>query len=121
VVSYLQVFHQKFCTHFSFPLRDTCLARFILLALIILIISGKDYKLWSSSLCNFLQPPVTSSLVGPSSLLSTVFSYILNLCSVNVQKFKIKNKCNIISPQLFSNFCFCKKLLRIGMKTVMMF
>jgi hypothetical protein len=27
----------------------------------------KDYILWSSSLCSFIQYPVTSSLLGPNS------------------------------------------------------
>jgi hypothetical protein len=34
--------------------------------LIIVIILGEEYKLWISSLCSFLQPPVTSSLFGPN-------------------------------------------------------
>jgi hypothetical protein len=36
--------------------------------LITLIILGEEYKLWSSWLCSFLQPPVTSSLFGHSSI-----------------------------------------------------
>jgi hypothetical protein len=31
---------------------------------------GEEYKLWSSSLCNLLHSPVTSSLFGPNILLS---------------------------------------------------
>jgi hypothetical protein len=38
-------------------------------------------QLWSSSLCSFLQPPVTSSLFGPDILLSTLVSNTLSLCS----------------------------------------
>jgi hypothetical protein len=48
--------------------------------LIILIILGEEYNLWSSSLCNFLQPPITWSLFDPNILLSTLFSNTLSLC-----------------------------------------
>jgi hypothetical protein len=40
-----------------------------------------EYKLWNSSLCSFLQPPVTSSLFGPNILVNTLFSNTLSLCS----------------------------------------
>jgi hypothetical protein len=46
----------------------------LLLALIILIISGEDYKLWNCSFCSFFQPPVTSSHLGAYIFLSTLFS-----------------------------------------------
>jgi len=42
------------------------------------IIIGEAYMLWSSSLCS-LQPPVTSCLIGPFVLISTLYSITLNL------------------------------------------
>jgi hypothetical protein len=54
--------------------------------LIIIIILGEQYKLWSSSLYSFLQYPVTSSHFGPNILLNTLFSNTLSLCaSYNVR------------------------------------
>jgi hypothetical protein len=41
----------------------------------------EKYKFWWSSLCSFLQSPVTSFLFGPNIILSTLFSNTLSLCS----------------------------------------
>jgi hypothetical protein len=51
-----------------------------------LTVFGDYYKSWSSSLCKFLQPTVTSSILHPNIHHSTLFSNILRPCSfVNVR------------------------------------
>jgi len=41
----------------------------------------KEYRSRSFSLCSFLHSPVTSSLLGPNTLLNTLFSNTSSLCS----------------------------------------
>ena len=67
------------------PTRTTCPAQLILLDFITRTILGEQYRSLSSSLCSFLHSPVTSSILGPNILLSTLFSNTLSLrSSLNV-------------------------------------
>jgi hypothetical protein len=63
------------------PVRATYPAFPFLLDLITRVIFGERYKSLSSSLCIFLHFHVTSSLLGQSILLSTLFSNALSLHS----------------------------------------
>jgi hypothetical protein len=84
VVSFLLALPSKSYMRSSPPTRrDTCVDQLIPLDLIILNILGEVYKIRSSSLCSFLQPPITSSLFGPNILL---FSRAVSLrSSLNVR------------------------------------
>jgi len=77
-----QVFHPKYCMHFSSLLWTLHVTHLILLDLITLIIFCEAYNLWSSSLCSLLQPAVTFSLLGPNSLLNTLLSNTHSLFSI---------------------------------------
>ena len=68
-------------TPLSSPVRVTCPAHLILLDFITRTILGEEYKSFSSSLCNLLNSPVTSSLLGPNILLNTMFSNSLSFFS----------------------------------------
>ena len=61
-------------TPLSSPIRATWPAHLIILNFITRTILGEEYRSFSSSLCNFLHSPVTSSLLGPNILLNTKFS-----------------------------------------------
>jgi hypothetical protein len=56
----------KFCIYFSF------LPHPLILLDLIIIISDKQYKLWHSSVCNFLHPPAVFFLSGQNTYLSTL-------------------------------------------------
>jgi len=77
------------------PIRATCPAHLILLDFTTHTILGKEYRSLSSALCNFLHSSVTSSLLGPNTLLNALFSDTLSLSSS-------LNVCNQVSDPLTS-------------------
>src|SRR5215469_15354117 len=73
------------CTPLPSPICATCPAHLILLDFTTRTVLGKEYRSLSSLLCNFLHSSVTSSLLGPNTLLNTLFSNTLSLrSSLNV-------------------------------------
>jgi hypothetical protein len=56
-------------------------AHLILLDFTTCTILSKEYRSFSSSLCNFLHSPVTSTPLAPNTLLNTLFSNTFSLHS----------------------------------------
>jgi len=80
VVPFAQVSPPKPCTQLSF-ICATCPAHLTFLVLMTWTVFGEEYRSLSSSLCSFLHSPVTSSLLGPNIIRSTLFSTIHSLRS----------------------------------------
>ena len=71
----------KLCMQFCSPqLSVACRSHPIPLDSLTLITFVEDYISLSSSLCFFIHPPFTSSLLGPNISLSTLFSNTLSMC-----------------------------------------
>jgi len=92
------------------PIRATCITHLILLDFITPTIFLEQYRSLSSlssSLCNFLHSPVTSSVFDPTILLSTLFSNTLRLrSSPNISDqvsypYKIKGKITVLYILIF--------------------
>jgi len=66
--------HQTLYTSLLSPFALHAPPIIILLDFITRTIFGEQYRSLSSSLCSFLHSPVTSSLLGPNTLLNTLFS-----------------------------------------------
>ena len=84
--SFPQFSQPKLCMHLYWPpylLRAPSISFSSIwsLNLITQTIFGEQYRPLSSSLCSFLHSPVTSYLLGPNILLSTLCSNTLSLCS----------------------------------------
>ena len=82
VVSFPQVSPPKPCTQLTFVCA-TCPVHLIFLVLMTWTVFGEEYRSLSSSFCSFLHSPVTSSLLGPNIVRSTLFSTTHSHSSLN--------------------------------------
>ena len=92
--------HQNPVCTSPFPLRATCPA-YLVLDFITRTILSEEYRSLSSSLCSFLDSPVTSSLIGPNILLSTLFSHPLNLHSSLSASYQVSHPCKTTDKSIF--------------------
>jgi len=66
---------------------------------------GEEYRSHSSSLCNLLHSPVTSSLLGPNVILSAIFSNTLSFLSspaLQFAKYVLRTLCTHRKSQNFT-------------------
>jgi len=70
--------HQILHILLIFPIRVTCSRHVTVHDLITRTILGEEYRSINSSLCSFHHFNVTSSLLGPNSLLNSLFSNTIN-------------------------------------------
>jgi len=85
-------------------MRATFFAHLILLGLMALILS-EAWKLCNSSLCSLLQPPATSSVLGPNILLSTLFSNVLSIYERRVPSWFHGQLKQVLSPEENARWC----------------
>jgi hypothetical protein len=80
LVSQMGCFRPNFWALIShFPVYAAGLSRLIIALITPTQSLSEKYKLWSCSVCNFLQLPVTSTFYGPYIFPSTLFSNTHNL------------------------------------------
>jgi hypothetical protein len=103
MIFYFQVFRLK-CINLVFLMHATYLAQLIILDLIALIFP-EEFRVWRSSLCNFLHAPTRSSVLRPNTVLSTLFSKIrVPYCLLGVRdQVHIHTKLQVILCILFFN------------------